>query len=229
MAVIRGEGRVQILYGRSVLPVPPHRAVYLSRPDLVGRHPGVIVLGDASGVTSSVRDLCRRIARYGYVAVAPDLSRGEPAAEVTDTVMDHAIGDIVAVADAIRSSWDTFAAPIAPTVVALGGTALVGAGAAAEIGGPLVVLGGPVTDLESVLGGVTGPVLGLIAGDSEGGLEAVRELHDATGRGEWAVFPAVSPEFFDDAAEGFDQATFTDAFDRLIAFLDGHLAFVAAQ
>ena len=229
MAVIRGEGRVQILYGRSVLPVPPHRAVYLSRPDLVGRHPGVIVLGDSTGVTSSVRDLCRRIARYGYLAVAPDLSRGEPAGEVTDTEMVHAIDDVIAVADAIRSSWDTFASATAPTVVALGGTALVGAAAAAEIGGPFVVLGGPVTDLDSVLGGVTGPVLGLIAGDSDGGVVAVRELHDATGRGEWAVFPSVSAHFFDDAAEGFDLATFTDAFDRLIAFLDTHMAVVAAQ
>jgi hypothetical protein len=216
MALIDGEGRVQILYGRTVLPSPPHRSVYLSRPDVVGRHPAAVVLHDDDGQTPSVRALCRRLARYGYVAAAPDLSRGGDAELSPDRVAD----DAVRIAETMHHGWSSFCRPEPPAVVAVGGSAVAGAGAAADIGGPLVILGGPVTDLETVLGSVRGPILGIIADEPDDEGEAVRVLHRSVGRGEWAVFPTTASSLLDEDADDFDYAAFEDMADRLVAFLD---------
>lgn len=217
MALIDGEGRVQILYGRTVLPSPPHRPVYLSRPDVAGLHPAAVVLHGADGQTPSVRALCRRLARYGYVAAAPDLVGGT-ISESPDRVADEA----VRVAETMRHGWASFCRPEPPAVIAIGASAVAGAGAAAEIGGPLAILGGPVTDLEAVLGAVRGPVLGLIADKPDGEGDAVRALHESTGRGEWAVFPTTASAFLDEDGDDFDYAVFEDMADRLVAFLDRH-------
>jgi carboxymethylenebutenolidase len=46
---------------------------YLSVPKGGETYPGVLVLHDANGLTESIRDLTRRLAKVGYVALAPDL------------------------------------------------------------------------------------------------------------------------------------------------------------
>ena len=48
---------------------------YLVTPD-VGTGPGVVVLHSGRGVTGFVRQFCHRLARVGYVALAPDLFEG---------------------------------------------------------------------------------------------------------------------------------------------------------
>lgn len=42
------------------------------------RHPGVLLLMEAFGLTGHLRDVARRIAREGYVVLAPDLYHREP-------------------------------------------------------------------------------------------------------------------------------------------------------
>ncbi len=46
---------------------------YLAAPSGGEIYPGVIVLHDAIGLTEHIRDVARRFARVGYVALAPDL------------------------------------------------------------------------------------------------------------------------------------------------------------
>lgn len=46
---------------------------YLSRPKREGRHPGVIVIHGNSGTSPYHQDVARRLAKEGYVAIAPDL------------------------------------------------------------------------------------------------------------------------------------------------------------
>jgi carboxymethylenebutenolidase len=45
--------------------------LFVARPDTPGRHPAVIVVSEIFGVHEYIRDICRRLARAGYVAVAP--------------------------------------------------------------------------------------------------------------------------------------------------------------
>ena len=44
---------------------------YLARPDKPGRHPVIIVVNEVFGIHAYIKDICRRLAHLGYVAVAP--------------------------------------------------------------------------------------------------------------------------------------------------------------
>ncbi|MEO8113776.1 MAG: dienelactone hydrolase family protein [Phenylobacterium sp.] len=53
---------------------------YVARPTGKGRHPAVLVNSEVFGVHEWVRDVCRRLAKAGYVAIAPDffVRAGDP-------------------------------------------------------------------------------------------------------------------------------------------------------
>jgi carboxymethylenebutenolidase len=47
---------------------------YLARPAIEGAFPGVIVIHENRGLTDHIKDVARRLAKAGYVALAPDLA-----------------------------------------------------------------------------------------------------------------------------------------------------------
>jgi carboxymethylenebutenolidase len=54
---------------------------YLARPDAKGRFPTVLVVSEIFGVHEYIKDVCRRFAKLGYVAIAPAffIRAGDPA------------------------------------------------------------------------------------------------------------------------------------------------------
>jgi carboxymethylenebutenolidase len=61
---VQYEGKAGILHG------------YLARPIAAGKYPGVIVIHENRGLNDHIRDVARRFAKEGFVALAPDyLSR----------------------------------------------------------------------------------------------------------------------------------------------------------
>lgn len=46
---------------------------YLAQPQLPGSYPGIVVLQEIFGINSHIRDVTERIAKLGYVAIAPAL------------------------------------------------------------------------------------------------------------------------------------------------------------
>ena len=51
-------------------------SAYLARPVKAGKYPGVVVIHENQGLTDHIRDIARRLAKDGFVALAPDfLSR----------------------------------------------------------------------------------------------------------------------------------------------------------
>ena len=56
---------------------------YLSIPS-AGRGPGIIVLQEWWGLVDHIRDVCDRLAREGFVALAPDLYRGSATSDPGD-------------------------------------------------------------------------------------------------------------------------------------------------
>jgi carboxymethylenebutenolidase len=52
----------------AVKPLP----AYLARPAGKGRHAAVVVVNEIFGIHDYIKDICRRLAKLGYVAVAPD-------------------------------------------------------------------------------------------------------------------------------------------------------------
>jgi len=65
----------------------PDRSIpaYVARPRARGRFPVVVVISEVFGVHEYIRDICRRLAKLGYVAVAADffVRAGDPS-KVTD-------------------------------------------------------------------------------------------------------------------------------------------------
>ncbi|HEX2912163.1 MAG TPA: dienelactone hydrolase family protein [Chloroflexia bacterium] len=47
---------------------------YLARPKASGTYPGVIVIHENRGLTDHIKDVTRRLAKAGYIALAPDLA-----------------------------------------------------------------------------------------------------------------------------------------------------------
>ena len=54
---------------------------YVARPSGAGRHPAIIIVNEVFGIHDYIKDVCRRLARQGFVAIAPDYfdRAGDPA------------------------------------------------------------------------------------------------------------------------------------------------------
>ncbi|HEY5070886.1 MAG TPA: dienelactone hydrolase family protein [Caulobacteraceae bacterium] len=86
---------------------------YLARPDARGRFPTVVVASEVFGLHEYIRDVCRRLAKLGYVAIAPAffVRVGDPA-PLTDLAAvikivaqasdQQVLGDIGATLDFLR-------------------------------------------------------------------------------------------------------------------------------
>ena len=89
---------------------------YLARPDRRGRRPVVVVVSEVFGVHEYIRDVCRRLARAGYAAIAPAFfvrvadPAGAEMARVQEIVAaagyEQVMGDVAATLDwASQQLW----------------------------------------------------------------------------------------------------------------------------
>lgn len=65
---------------------------YEARPKDGGPRPAIVVLMEAFGVNKHIKDVTERIAREGYVAIAPDLYHREPERVVPYAELQKAVG-----------------------------------------------------------------------------------------------------------------------------------------
>lgn len=83
---------------------------YVARPAAAGRHPCVIVVNEIFGIHAYIKDVCRRFAKLGYVAIAPDYfdRAGDPSMlDFTDTGAREKIFAIVGTATNEQVMADT--------------------------------------------------------------------------------------------------------------------------
>jgi len=78
---------------------------YVARPQAQGRCPAIIVVNEVFGIHDYIKDVCRRLAHLGYVAIAPDyFNRAGNPAPLTDM---NAIRQIVQAAHYEQVMGDT--------------------------------------------------------------------------------------------------------------------------
>ena len=84
---------------------------YLGQPAVPGNYPGVIVTMEGMGLEDHMKDLCRRFAEQGYIAIAPDLytREGRPASDkVLETLFSvpdsQTMGDLEGAALFLKSN-----------------------------------------------------------------------------------------------------------------------------
>jgi carboxymethylenebutenolidase len=218
---------------------------FLARPAAKGKHPVIFVNSEVFGVHEWVKDICRRLAKAGYVALAPDLfvRTGDPS-KTTDmkVVMDivkaqpeaQVLGDTTASLKYLAAQPFTDMKKLGVTGFCWGGGATwrdcetfpeFKAGVAWY--GPLKA--GPyprVPPLDGVKD-LKCPVLGLYGGQDKGipaaDIEAMRAaLKDAGKDGEIIVYPDSQHGFLADYRTSYDPKASADAWPKMLAFFKKH-------
>lgn len=225
--------------------VPAYRA----QPAGAGPFPTVLVVSEIFGVHEYIRDVCRRLARAGYLAIAPDLFRrqGDPSrlasvAEILDKVVGkvpdaQVMGDLDACAAwAAANGGD--AARLAITGFCWGGriTWLYAAHGPVKAGvawyGRLVGQPSELTpkhpvDLAPIL---KAPVLGLY-GEKDTGipLDTVDKMKAALSSGspqakasEFVVYPDAPHAFHADYRASYRKEAAEDGWKRALAWFKTH-------
>jgi carboxymethylenebutenolidase len=224
---------------------------YRARPAGGASSPVVLVVHEIFGVHEYIRDVCRRLAKQGYFAVAPDLyqRQGDPAALAN---VDEIIGKIVAkVPDAqVFADLDATLAwaranggdPERAAVIGFcwGGRIVwlyaaerpdLVAGAAWY--GRLVGAARPETPRHpiDVAGGDLAPVLGLYGGADSGiPLETVFDMRkrlaaravDPERQSEILIFPQAPHGFHADYRESYREADAAAAWKRMLEWFERH-------
>jgi dienelactone hydrolase len=233
VSVLSGEGTTLILYGKIDIPVGAQDWTgYLARPDRFGEWPTVIVVPGLWGLSSSTKDLCRRLARHGIAGIAVDPYRGSPPHR--DTAREGAIaafgaipgeramGDIAAFASFIVNpsvGWSNAASGFGVLSLGSGGTwaARFVAGHPGVAG--LALVNPPLPSVAAPLGGVSVPVLGTVTvgEDLESG-DDLGVVRSAVEHAEWVRYGGVQAGYWDADQDRYNAAAATDTFDRVVGF-----------
>lgn len=216
MAVIKGEGRVPILFGSLPLPVPPNRSAYIARPDLAGEYATVVIAPGRAGITSSMKSIARHLARYGYGVFVPTLREN----------LDAAVRDLADGVHSARIPGTPWASADRIAVVGFGSGGEPAAIVAVEEEiGPLLLVGASLDP--ALLEQHHGSLLVIQGADDQvtpG--DEVRRLRQELGRGQWVIYNGVGADFYEDSAEGYDPGADDDMVERLVGFLDARFGAV---
>jgi len=216
-------------------------SAYLAHPEKGDRFPMILVVQEIFGIHEHIKDVCRRLAKLGYLAIAPDLfSRYEDVTLMTDIqeiftrvvnqVPDaQVIADLDATIDYVSQHGKGDASRIAITGFCWGGRITwlycahnprIKAGVAWY--GKLI---GPVSELHPVhpcdiAAKLKVPVLGLYAGNDAGiSLESIEQMQNSlaqTGSSSHIhIYPDVPHAFFADYRPSYRKAEGEDGWKRL--------------
>jgi carboxymethylenebutenolidase len=225
------------MYGSWPLPIGSgHRTGYIARPDAAGRFPVVLVLSSIDGLTSTEKDICRRLARSGLVSIAIDFYRDpgvDPIASYDELPDARALTDIDEIHAFVASDDVAWAVSANIGVIGLdvGGRFALLAAATRPWVRSLGLAYTPLTGDEErshrvadYLSNLPVPVLAVYGADD--GLIAASTVDEAQRRndhGQWLLYAGAGHGFLDIESETFDQAAADDALARFIAFFKASL------
>lgn len=217
---------------------------YLARPARGGPFPAVVVVSEASGLNEHIRDICRRFAKLGYVAIAPDFfvragaiaAPADPVAvaKVLAATPDRqAVADVGATVAYLKTREDVIGDRLAIVGYGWGGTIVWLAcetypdfrAGVAWYGALAPAAGAPADPsrmwpLQSA-GALHAPVLGLYAGadPDTAAVPAMRQALAAAGQSgtEIIIYPDAQAGFAADDRASYSPADAQDGWMRLLA------------
>ena len=238
MSVLKGEGKVEILFGSTSIAVGSRvHGGYLARPDLTGEWPTIVLVSPVWGVTSSVKDVCRRIARQGFAVVAPDLYRGKAPSRRISRSEAQAAADAISPARADRDLADIVSYITNPAgywssaergfgILGIGGGGPVAIRAAVAYSAAALALCYSPLRPEDVahLLRYRGAALGLYGrGDELVPPEQPSEARQRVSRLQLVLYGDARHDFLDDYGATYDGSVAGDAVERLTEFFAAHL------
>ena len=210
-------------------------AAYVATP-ASGQGPGVVVLQEWWGLVPQIRDVCDRFARAGFVALAPDLYRGESTTDpdkagrlMMELEIERAGRDLEAAVEALRREPATTGHKIGCIGFCMGGQlALFAACRQPEIGAVVDCYGvHPNVSLD--LGSCQAKVLGVFAENDDFISAAdVQILEEALSKAgvdaKLLTYIGVQHAFLNDARpDVYDADTAAEAWRDIETFLDAEL------
>jgi carboxymethylenebutenolidase len=237
----------------------PDRGIpaYIARPAARGRHPAVIVVSEVFGLHEYIRDTCRRLAKAGYVALAPDffVRAGDPSKltefpaimKIVATADDRQVtGDLAAALTYLKAQSFVDAKKLTVTGFCWGGAVTWEAAArfpdfragVAWYGRLVPPASGADPSGETpiqLVDQLKAPVLGLYAEKDNGipleGVERMKAALKAAGKTESdiIVYPGAQHGFHADYRPSYDKASAEDAWGKMLGFFAKHGAGPAAR
>jgi carboxymethylenebutenolidase len=202
-----------------------------------GSGPGVVVIQEWWGLVPHIRNVADRLAAEGFVAVAPDLYRGEKTTEpdqagklLMQMRLDQAAKDMGGAVDALLAMPETTGDAVGVVGFCVGGgLALYLATLKPEVAAAVSYYGFPRQGLDWDLSAVKGAVLGHYAevddfAPRELADQIERELRDAGVRVTFYHYPGTQHAFFNDTRpEVHDPEASELSWRRTLDFLHEHL------
>jgi carboxymethylenebutenolidase len=209
---------------------------YLARPEGDGPFPGVVVIQEWWGLDDHIKDVAERFAAEGYVALAPDLYRGEIAAEPDDArrlamelELDQALVDIQGAVNFLIAQPDVEPKQAGVIGFCMGGRLTMMMSYRGEnVGAAIVFYGGGVQPSDDELRAISAPLLG-IYGEADEGIPVDRIQEWDTKLDEFGkvheihIYPDAPHAFFNDERPSYRAAASADAWDRTLAWLKTYL------
>lgn len=200
---------------------------YVARPAGGSAAPAVIVIQEWWGVDEHIKDVARRFAGEGYVALAPDLYRGKVTNEpdqaeklMMKLELPRATDELVYAARWLRSQPYVNAAKMGAIGFCMGGGLVTSlASNSPEIGAGASFYGVVGDPIEQVRG-ISGKLLAIYAeqddwanAESAAALEA--KLAEYGKDAEFVTYPGTHHAFFNDTSEAFNREARDDAWRRV--------------
>jgi carboxymethylenebutenolidase len=211
---------------------------YLSRPKGDGPRPAVLVIHAWDGINERIQDVARRLAKAGYVALAPDLlSRQGGTNSFPDSEAAIAAGsklsnemltsDLTGGVNYLRRQ--TFVGAKKIGVIGFcwgGGKALLFTTRNKDLAASVIYYGENPSNLEDVKN-ISAPLLGQYGGADERITSAVPKLDEAMkkyGKSfEYKIYPGAPHGFNSDGTSSYRQDAAKEAWGRTLDFFKKHL------
>lgn len=223
---------------------------YVARPSAPGRRAAIIVVNEIFGIHDYIKDVCRRFAREGFVAIAPDYfdRAGDPApltdmqairAIVGTATHDQVMGDTRGAAAWLRAQTFVKGDAIGITGFCWGGSVVwMAAALIPEVKAGVAWYGrlvGPQNSTEQrawpydIAATIHAPVLGLYGENDQGipvstveQMRAALNAADNPTGSEIIVYPGVGHGFHADYRESYNAEAAADGWRRCLAWFRDH-------
>jgi carboxymethylenebutenolidase len=203
---------------------------FLAAPQGDGPFPGIIVIQEWWGLDDHIKEVAKRFASEGFVALAPDLYHGKVATEPGEAQklmmsldMNNASRELVGATEYLASQPSVGGRGIGTIDFCMGGgLALTLACDSPHVRASAPFYGVNPNPIDKVAN-IAGPVVAMYAEHDAFAGAAVREQLEAALQKhgiahEIRVYPGTQHAFFNDTrADAYDRASAADAWDRVLA------------
>lgn len=223
---------------------------FVARPAPGAPAPALVVVQEAFGVNSHIRNVCRRMAAEGYVAFAPELFHRlgngidlpyDDFAKVMPAFVtltnDTLLTDVTATLTAARADADVDAARVGVIGFCVGGFTAFLAAEKTDVGASVVFYGGGIvharpgialTPLLDAVDGITSPMLLVFGGQDQSipgsDIDAIQErLAGADKAHTIVVMPEGGHGFACDERAAYHQVSADEAWRITVEWLNRHL------